>query len=93
VPGSTPQRERRCATNAAAAAKQFANEQFQYDTESRVRAVLDMEQPLRQRLEHVLQDFVDIHGYFRAGYGRDSQGGPQVAFQALARWRSQQRLQ
>jgi maltoporin len=70
------------ATNAAAAAKQFANEQFQYDTESRARAVLEMEQPLGQRLEHVLQDFVDIKGYFRAGYGRDSQGGPQVAFQA-----------
>ena len=44
----------------------------------------------RERFEQVLQDFVDIGGYVRAGYGRDSQGGPQVAFQApgaLAKYR------
>jgi maltoporin len=38
--------------------------------------------PFRERLEQVLQDFVELHGYFRAGYGKDNQGGPQVAFQA-----------
>jgi maltoporin len=37
---------------------------------------------LKQRVEQVLQDFVDITGYVRAGYGRDNQGGPQVGFQA-----------
>lgn len=70
------------ASNNAAAARQFADQQFQRDTESRERAVLAEESPLRDRVEHVLQDFVDISGYLRAGYGRDDKGGPQVAFQA-----------
>jgi len=38
--------------------------------------------PVRERLETVLQNFVDVTGYFRAGYGRDNEGGPQVGFQA-----------
>lgn len=38
--------------------------------------------PVRERVETVLQNYVDITGYFRAGYGRDNEGGPQVAFQA-----------
>jgi maltoporin len=33
-------------------------------------------------VEQVLQDFVEVHGYFRAGYGRNDQGGPMVGFQA-----------
>jgi maltoporin len=36
----------------------------------------------RERMERVLREYVDITGYFRAGYGRDDQGGPQAAFQA-----------
>jgi maltoporin len=66
----------------AVAARAFADQQFQRDTESRERAVLAESAPFRERVEHVLQDFVDISGYLRAGYGRDNQGGPQVAFQA-----------
>jgi|GEM_PF-2078579 len=69
-------------TNAAAAARQFADEQFAQDTESRARAAGMSSAPFRDRVEHVLQDFVDISGYLRAGYGRDNEGGPQVAFQA-----------
>jgi maltoporin len=38
--------------------------------------------PIRERLETVLHNYVDVTGYFRAGYGRDNEGGPQVAFQA-----------
>jgi maltoporin len=38
--------------------------------------------PVRERMERVLGNYIDITGYFRAGYGRDSQGGPQVGFQA-----------
>ncbi len=30
----------------------------------------------------MLREYVDITGYFRAGYGRDDEGGPQVGFQA-----------
>ncbi len=69
-------------TTPAAAAKQFANDQFQRDTESREHALLQDSQHLRDRVEQVLQDFVDIRGYFRAGYGRDNEGGTQVGFQA-----------
>ena len=70
------------ASEAAATARQFANEQFQRNTESREQALLSASPPWRERVELVLQDFLDFHGYFRAGYGRDDQGGPQVAFQA-----------
>jgi maltoporin len=68
-------------TNAAAVARQFAKEQFQSYSESQ-EGVRYSERAFRDRLEQVLQDFVEFHGYFRAGYGRDNQGGPQVAFQA-----------
>jgi maltoporin len=66
----------------AAAARAFADQQFQRDTESRERARLAESGPFRERVEQVLQDFVGISGYLRAGYGRDNEGGPQVAFQA-----------
>jgi maltoporin len=77
-------------TNTYAAGLQFAREQFQRDTESRERAMLFESNHVSQRLEQVLQEFVDFHGYFRAGYGRDDRGGSQVAFQApgaLAKYR------
>ena len=38
--------------------------------------------PIRERLETILRNYVDITGYFRAGYGRNDEGGPQVGFQA-----------
>ena len=69
-------------TNATAETRQFAKEQFQQYTVSREEGGPSEYQPLRERVEHVLQDFVDVNGYFRAGYGRDDKGGPQVAFQA-----------
>jgi maltoporin len=71
--------------------RQFAREQYQRDTETRERALLtESRRPLAERMEQVLQDFVDLNGYFRAGYGRSDQGGPQVPFQApgaLAKYR------
>jgi len=70
------------ATNAALAVRQFADEQFAQDTESREQALNLTDAPLRERFEQVLQNFVEISGYMRAGYGRDNEGGPQVAFQA-----------
>ncbi len=56
---------------------------FNKTTES-INQALSVEEnnPLRKRAEHVLQEFVDITGYFRAGYGRNDAGGPQVGFQA-----------
>jgi maltoporin len=63
-------------------ARQLAESEFQRDTESRERALLNERSPLGQRMGEMLESFLDIHGYFRAGYGRDDQGGPQVGFQA-----------
>lgn len=39
-------------------------------------------QPLMDRIQQILNNYIDFGGYFRSGYGRDSQGGPQPAFQA-----------
>jgi maltoporin len=33
-------------------------------------------------METILRNYIDITGYFRAGYGHDDEGGPQVGFQA-----------
>jgi maltoporin len=83
VPTAAPQAPAVVATtNAAAVVRKFAKEQFYQYTVSQEEGAPSEYQPLRERMEHVLQDFVDINGYFRAGYGRDDKGGPQVAFQA-----------
>ena len=61
----------------------FAQQQFGQDTESRDWArAQEQSQPIKERVQQVLNNFVDIGGYFRAGYGRDDKGGPQPAFQA-----------
>jgi maltoporin len=65
-------------TNAALAARQFADQQFQ----PAWREGQFTQSPFRERIEQVLQDFFEFHGYFRAGFGRDDKGGSQVAFQA-----------
>lgn len=93
------------ATNAAVAARQsmtramddallvneFVNADFQLDQQTRQWAIMGTTNgPVKERLEKVLNDFIDFGGYFRAGYGRDSEGGPQVAFQnpgALSKYR------
>ena len=72
----SPPVETSAPTNAAAvAARQFANEQYQRDVEWR-EGVRFADSPFRERIEQVLQDTVELHGYFRAGYGRDDKGGP-----------------
>jgi maltoporin len=61
----------------------FADLQFREDTETRDWALAHQpSSPVKERLEQVLRDYADISGYFRAGYGRDNEGGPQPAFQA-----------
>jgi len=54
--------------------------EFRRDTETRD-AKTDARR-LAERLELVLSDFVEINGYFRAGYARSGAGGPMAAFQA-----------
>lgn len=69
-------------TNSTARARDLAEREFQRSTESREQALVYDRRLFAERVEQVLQDFLDIHGYFRAGYGRNDQGGSQVGFQA-----------
>src|ERR1043166_10250245 len=71
------------ATNTTGALTGFGGGTAQAETESRERALSLLKNRLvKERVEHVLQEFVDIGGYFRAGYGRNDQGTSQSAFQA-----------
>jgi maltoporin len=85
-------------TNAAAArqaaierGKEFARKEFDQDAERLDRNIAQGTNAyFMRRVEQILQDYMDITGYVRAGYGRDDKGGPQVAFQApgaLAKYR------
>lgn len=56
--------------------------EFEQGTESRELAPLRTDSLYQERLEEVLGGFVKIGGYLRAGFGRNSEGGPQVGFQA-----------
>lgn len=62
--------------------KAFADIQYQEHGLMREVVPAETNQYLKARISQVLNDFLDTGGYFRAGYGRDEQGGPQPAFQA-----------
>ncbi len=55
-------------------------EEFRADTETREQS--NENRLLIERTKLVLNNFIDIGGYFRAGYGRTGAGGPMVGFQA-----------
>ncbi len=58
-----------------------AGRQFRDDTEIRdISRYPDAENPLNERIDDILEGYIDITGYFRAGYGRNDEGGPQSAF-------------
>ncbi|HKO49575.1 MAG TPA: carbohydrate porin, partial [Polyangiaceae bacterium] len=61
---------------------EYMAEAYENDTETRSRAIKQQRRAMADRFEHVLGNFVDIGGYFRAGYGRDSRGGALTAFAA-----------
>src|SRR5947207_9663672 len=70
-------------TNVLEGRAEAVNAQYQRETESRERALSLLKNRLiKERVEHVLKEFVDISGYFRAGYGRNDEGSSQVPFQA-----------
>lgn len=74
------ERERRAAVTAEAT-RRAVNEKFKADTETRDLADQGKaESMLSERIEDVLEGYMDITGYFRAGYGRSNEGGPQRAF-------------
>lgn len=63
------------------AQRKAADEKFQSRTEIRdIARGLSEENLLADRIEAVLEGYIDISGYFRAGYGRSNEGGPQQAF-------------
>ncbi len=64
-------------TEASQRARDLAAESFTSRTESR-----DFRpgEQLDARIEEILEGYLDISGYFRAGYGRSDIGGPQRAF-------------
>lgn len=63
------------------ALKKATNQEFQEDTEIRDQArEMGKQDLLAERLEDVLEGYLDITGYFRAGYARSNSGGPQQAF-------------
>ena len=58
-----------------------ADAEFRSDTEIRdITTQPDFETALGERVEDILEGYLDITGYFRAGYGRSDKGGPQRAF-------------
>ena len=63
------------------AARKAVDERFEEDTETRdIARRPDAEGMLAERIEDVLEGYLDITGYFRAGYGRSDEGGPLRAF-------------
>lgn len=61
--------------------RKTADERFKGGTEIRDLAMgLTEENLVAERIEEVLEGYLDITGYFRAGYGRANTGGPQQAF-------------
>jgi maltoporin len=63
------------------AAKKAVDEKFRANTEIRdIARRPDEKNLLADRIEEVLEGYLDITGYFRAGYGRADVGGPQQAF-------------
>jgi maltoporin len=61
----------------------FANLEYEQRGPGHETVLAETNNPfLKARLSEVLNDYLDTAGYFRAGYGRDEEGGPQPAFQA-----------
>jgi maltoporin len=58
---------------------ELLDEEFRSDTETRSQPT---DRVLKERMEKVLQDFIEFGGYVRSGYARSDAGGPMVAFQA-----------
>lgn len=80
-PEPTPTNEEMQAREFEKSKRKAADERFNGGTETRDLAMgLSEENLLAERIEEVLEGYLDITGYFRAGYGRANTGGPQQAF-------------
>ncbi|MCX6878044.1 MAG: carbohydrate porin, partial [Verrucomicrobia bacterium] len=81
APAAPPVAHDPSAGTAAASMSRQARERFGGDTETRDLAPqADAAKLLDKRIEDILEGYLDISGYFRAGYGRSDEDGPQRAF-------------
>ncbi|MEO5916411.1 MAG: carbohydrate porin [Luteolibacter sp.] len=63
--------------------KRAVDARFEQNTETRdFRRRADDDNMVSERIENVLDGYMDINGYFRAGYGRSDNDGPMAAFGA-----------
>jgi maltoporin len=67
-------------TDAKRPLSKLIDEEFRSDTETRDQSA--DQALLKERVEQVLENFIELEGYVRSGYGRSGAGGPMVAFQA-----------
>jgi maltoporin len=92
APASPETEEETSAANAEEIQREidrYVHRQFKNSTETRNR-LTPGEKAINEKMEEVMNGFIDIGGYFRAGYGRNDRGGPQTDFQApgaLAKYR------
>ena len=68
------------ATDAQRPISELIDEEFRSNTETRDQST--DRTFLRERVEQVLENFIEVGGYIRSGYGRSGKGGPMVGFQA-----------
>jgi maltoporin len=81
APAAAPEAPAESASADAATLTGQARAAFRGDTETRDLArSTEANGLLDKRIETILEGYVDINGYFRAGYGRSDQDGPQRAF-------------
>ena len=79
---STPRETGEIIVSSSPVNAQKIGSQFDNQTEVRSQARSAASRVFADRVEEVLQDYIEITGYFRAGYGRNEEGGPQVGFKA-----------
>ena len=67
-------------TDAKRPIAEVVDDEFRSDTETRDQST--DRAFLKERAERVLENFIELGGYFRAGYARSGKGGPMEAFKA-----------
>lgn len=67
-------------THAKRPIAEVVDDEFRSDTETRDQST--DRGFLKERAEQVLENFIELGGYFRSGYARSGKGGPMEAFKA-----------
>ena len=80
-PANAPDASAEAASAEAIPMNERVRAEFREDTETRdLTRPTEAQKLLDKRIDTILEGYVDINGYFRAGYGRSNEGGPQQAF-------------